>query len=94
MTAYDSVTDSSRTVRFLTRGDSYGETCLMNNQPRDSTAISKENVELLAIRHDVIIILQPSCHPNSVQSCSTLSGPIQPPLPSLTPRPHPIGFST
>ena len=57
MTSFDPQATESKTVKFIGRGDSFGDTCLMNGQARECTAISKEFIELLVLRDEVSFTL-------------------------------------
>ncbi|XP_067933048.1 uncharacterized protein [Watersipora subatra] len=52
MTSFDQQSTVSKTVKFISRGDSFGEECLMHGRPRDCTTISKEAIELLVLRDE------------------------------------------
>ena len=53
MTTFDKQSIQSKTVKFIGRGDSFGDTCLMNGSARECTTISKEFIELLVLRDEV-----------------------------------------
>ena len=57
MTTFDKQSIQSKTVKFIGRGDSFGDTCLMNGSARECTTISKEFIELLVLRDEVCILL-------------------------------------
>lgn len=53
MTSFDLSTNESKTVNFIRRGDSYGENCFLNGEPRLCTTISKEPIEFLTLKDEV-----------------------------------------
>ena len=55
MTSFDQQSTESKTVKFIGRGDSFGDTSLMNGCARDCTTISKEFIELLVLSDEVCI---------------------------------------
>lgn len=55
MTSFDQQSTQSKTVKFIRRGDSFGDACLMNGHARECTTISKEFIELLVLRDEVCI---------------------------------------
>ena len=55
---YDKEKNINKTVTFLGKGDSFGESAILNNTEREASVISKENVEFLVITHEVLASYQ------------------------------------
>lgn len=58
MTTYNLLSNTSKTVRLLKRGDSFGENSLMNHLLRESTTISKQPIEFLTLKDEVCAVIE------------------------------------